>query len=83
MMWGLHVDMGWGWWIIGPAMMIIFWGIVAWLIVSLTRTTNTRGSSTGMDSAHEIANRRFATGEIDDEEHSRILQHLEKSRHPY
>lgn len=81
MMWGWHVDMGWGWWIFGPVMMIVFWGLVAWVIVSLTRESVSPTTRMHSDSAREIADRRLASGEIDSEEHRRILQQLEKSRH--
>lgn len=82
-MWGWNVDMGWGWWIFGPVMMIAFWGLVAWVIVSLVRSNEPRRSSTSISSAREIADRRLASGEIDEEEHRRIVEQLEHSNSAY
>jgi len=79
MMWGWHVDMGWGWWVFGPVMMIGFWGIVAWAIVSLIRSNEPTRSPRLKDSARGIADQRLASGEIDEEEHGRIVERLERS----
>lgn len=58
-MWG-------GWMIVGGVMMVAFWALVFWAIVSLVRrpaetTTRTR-------TAEEILAERFARGELDADE---------------
>lgn len=79
-MWGYHMDMGWGWWMLGSVMMLVFWGFVAWVIASFFQSHQTRPSNTAFHSPREIADRRFAEGVIDAEEHQRIIEQLEKSR---
>lgn len=69
---------GWGWggWLIMTLTMLAFWGLVAWVIVTLVRQP---GSRPGADhSAEEILAERFARGEIDEEEY-RSRQHLLRS----
>ncbi len=75
---GWHTDMGWGWWIIGPIMMIVFWGGLFWLLANAIgrRRPNSVSGDTHI-SAKEIAARRFAAGEIDEAEYSRITHRLE------
>jgi putative membrane protein len=72
------MDVGWGWWMFGSVMMLSFWGLVAWAIVSLVRVQEPRSSNTAPDSPREIADRRFAAGEIDADEHRRIVEQLER-----
>ena len=69
--------MGSGWWIIGPIMMIVFWRGLFWLVA---RVIGGRPQTTGGDegiSAKEIAARRFASGEIEEVEYTRITDRLE------
>ena len=73
-----HMDVGSGWWIIGPIMMIIFWGSLFWLVTNVIngqRSHAVRGE-TGI-SAKEVAKLRFASGEIAEAEYSRITSRLE------
>ncbi len=71
------MDMGWGWWIIGPVMMITFWGGLFLLVAKLVGTrAQTKGGDAGV-SAKQIAARRFAAGEIDEAEYTRIINLLE------
>ena len=61
--WGMHGDVGAGWWIVMMLGMVVFWGAIILLIVWLVRG--------GFDSrrpqnvtATEILERRFAEGAI-------------------
>lgn len=72
MYWGYYDS--WSW-LLMAAMMILFWGGVAVLIVFLVRAT-TR-PRTGGDQALDVLRRRLASGEITQEEYEktrRILQ---------
>lgn len=65
-MWEWHS--GWGWWWMGVAM-LVFWGLVAWVVVTLVRQGDR--SSSGKRGAREILDERYARGEIDDDEYRR------------
>ncbi|MGA0276076.1 MAG: SHOCT domain-containing protein [Dehalococcoidia bacterium] len=70
-MWGWHAEMGWGWWLVGPLMMIGFWGGVIWLVASLVRRPP--GSS---KSPIDVARERYANGDIDESEFQTIVRNL-------
>ena len=64
---------GWGGWLVMVAMMVVFWGALAWVVVTLIRQNgaptvapDTRGSD-----ARRILDERFARGEIDEDEYQR------------
>ena len=68
---------GWGGWLVMVVMMVVFWGAVAWVIVTLIRHGSSPGQlpaqpggTTGPD-ALQILDERFARGEIDEEEYQR------------
>jgi putative membrane protein len=62
-----------GWmWPYSVLMMLLFWGVLAVLIVWLVRRFS--GPSIGPDTAQEVLKRRFAAGEISPEDY-------EKTRH--
>ena len=82
MMWDWN-GWSWWWWILMPVMMIGFWGVVAWVVVTLVR--NDRASGTKGpgatpppqgDEAERILGERFARGEIDADEYRRRLEVL-------
>ena len=59
---------GWGWgvWLTMVVIMIGFWGLIAWVIISVPRgSSNTRPPDR---SAEDILAERFAHGEIDEDE---------------
>lgn len=71
--WGMGPWMMWGpggWWFM-PIFMVLFWGVVIWEVVVLVRGFTRSGGSDGVsgrqDSAQEILNRRYASGEISKE----------------
>ncbi|MBI4268154.1 MAG: SHOCT domain-containing protein [Chloroflexi bacterium] len=63
-------NFGWGWGVIMPIFMIIFWGLVIWGIVALVRGLSGPGSSDYPrgESALEVLKKRYARGEISKEE---------------
>jgi putative membrane protein len=64
---------GWGGWVAMVMMMVVFWGAIAWVIVTLVRHNGPRTDQprpSGSDPV-EILDQRFARGEIDDEEYQR------------
>ena len=64
-MWGYHHDMSaWAWWLMSAGM-VVFWAVVAWVIVTLVREPRAR---TRPD---EILAERLARGEIDEETYRR------------
>jgi putative membrane protein len=64
-MWDWHSS--WGWWWMGVSM-VIFWALVACVIVALVRTS--RASDRPPD-ARAVLDARFARGEIDEVEYRR------------
>jgi putative membrane protein len=65
---------GWGGWLVMVAMMVVFWGAIAWVIVTLIHHGSS-GSPRPVESTpsgpSQILDERFARGEIDDEEYRR------------
>lgn len=79
-MWGWHGgDFTWWMWIVGPLMMILFWGGLVWLLLALARGSWPVQSSR-RESAIEIARRRFAAGEISEQEYEHLIARLAPSR---
>ncbi len=70
---------GWGGWLVMVAMMAVFWGAIAWVIVTLIRHSGSGSEPspvTGSDSMRgsdpmRILDERFARGEIDEAEYQR------------
>ena len=73
---------GWGGWIVMVAMMAVFWGAVAWVIVTLIRHSGQRTGQPSPDGsdALQILDQRFARGEINDEEYQRRRTTLRDTR---
>jgi putative membrane protein len=73
MHWGDMGTWGWGGWIAGAVMMLIFWaGLAAVILLALRRPG---GGSTPHDPERILAE-RFARGEIDEEEYQHRLRVL-------
>lgn len=74
MFWDRYHDMA-GWWPMGIGFIIplIFLALMIWLVV---RATSQRGGSG--ESAEELLRRRFAAGEIDEEEYGKRLETLRR-----
>ena len=64
---------GWGGWVIGSLMMVGFWILIAWVVVSLVRR---RESTSSTADAQDILDKRFARGDIDADEYTRRRDEL-------
>ena len=63
---------GYGGMLLMPIIMIIFWGLVIWSIVTLVRyiiSSSGKGLSSQTDTALEILKKRYAKGEISKQEY--------------
>lgn len=80
--WGNSPSMAWGfgWMWLMLLMMVPFWGLAIWVVVALVRGLSRASppqSSLGQqDSAMDILKRRYAQGEIDQEEYEQKKQDL-------
>jgi len=63
---------GWGWWMLfGSLMMIGFWAAVIWVVAALARRPEDRVGAPpprAEPTALEVLERRYASGELSDEE---------------
>ena len=79
----------WGLWILMIVAMVIFWGALAWIIVTLVRHRGTPhasmpptpgpGSSPSSSDALRILHERLARGDIDEDEYTRRRSLIEGS----
>jgi len=79
----------WGLWVLMIVAMVIFWGALAWIIVTLVRDRGTPASSIPLASgsgstplgsdALGILNERLARGDIDADEYTRRRSLIEGS----
>lgn len=72
-----HTGEGWGWWMsMGWIWMVVFWGLIIYGINALL--TRQDPDTPTVSSAREILARRYASGELTDEQfeamHSRLVQ---------
>ena len=64
---------GWGGWVIRSLMMVGFWVLIAWVVVSLVRR---RESTSSTADAQDILDKRFARCDIDADEYTRRRDEL-------
>jgi len=64
-----------GWMIVGGAMMLAFWAVVFWAVVSFVRRPTETGTRTR--TAEEILAERFARGDLDADEFQQRRQALQ------
>jgi putative membrane protein len=74
---------GWGWMMLMPLLWIVLLGVIIWAVVRLVprpgdRAYGDRGYSSGppRETAQEILDRRYASGEIDADTYTRMRTHL-------
>ncbi|MBP2256876.1 SHOCT domain-containing protein [Virgibacillus alimentarius] len=54
--------------------MLVFWGLIIWLIVLIIRKLSSRNKSSQTDKAVEVLRQRYSQREIDTEEEYKIRQ---------
>lgn len=69
--WGMHDDVGVGWMALMMIVMVLFWGAVVFGIVWLVRgsVAGRQSFAAAPESALQILDRRFAQGEIGQEDY--------------
>lgn len=75
-----HGMMGWGGWLSGAIMMLIFFALLVGAVVFVVRLVGTEKSRSGPpseDTAHTILRQRFAKGEISEDEYHASRKVLE------
>ena len=77
-------DGSWSWagWLAMTAAMLVFWGLVAWVAVTLVRASSRRPEPPGSIAPEEILAARFARGEIDQAEYDERTATLRRERSP-
>jgi putative membrane protein len=73
-MWGAHEGMGW-WMLLGTLWFVVFWGLIVYLLISATSRSG-NGSAGSEQSPLEILKRRYARGELTQEEYERMRREL-------
>lgn len=74
MMYGAN---GWGWMALMPLVWVALVGLIVWAVIRLTQNQTGMSKSWPADeSAREILDRRFASGEIDAEAYRSIRDNL-------
>ena len=83
MWWGQHMfNLGWGGWLLGGLMMLLFWGGIIALVFFAVRAFSGSGSwaaskqTNSGESALDILKKRYARGEISQEEYRAIRDDL-------
>ena len=74
MMWGAHEGMGW-WMVFGSVFWVLFLGAMVYFIATLSGRNN-QPATQRSDSPLDIAKRRYAAGEITEEEFKRLKEHI-------
>lgn len=81
---GMHDGWSW-WWVFGPIMMVLFWGILISGVVSLLRRPGAGGRTEPPpddNDALAILRRRYARGDIDRDEFEQRMADLRRSAEP-
>ena len=78
MMWDWNGTSGW-WWFVMSGGMLLFWGLVAWVVVQVVRSNRDAPAAPATDPEAILA-ARFASGEINAEEYHARLEVLRSHR---
>jgi putative membrane protein len=77
MMW--YGGAGWGWWMLfGWIWMVVFWGLIIWAVYTIvSRLAARREPPSGtLESALDILERRYASGELTHEQFEEMRRRL-------
>ncbi len=77
MMWGASWAMGW-WMLVGSVFWISIIAIVLVVLVRMSRGADAGATLPPRESALDVARRRYASGELSDEEFNRIRENLSR-----
>jgi putative membrane protein len=67
-----------GWWLLGMAMMVLFWIAIILLVIWVVRSLFPRQMLSGHDQALETLRQRYAAGEISAAEYEQARARLEQ-----
>lgn len=76
---------GWGWWMgFGSIWMVGFWAVIIWAVFTLSKrwSGDHHQAATDAGSAQEILERRYARGELSDEQYEAMRTRLHRSPAP-
>lgn len=74
-------SVGWAGWVVMVLSMAAFWGLLAWVAVSLVRSTGMVSPHPGTSPAPEdLLADRFARGDIDEEDYLHRIEVLRRHR---
>ncbi|WP_229683017.1 SHOCT domain-containing protein [Virgibacillus oceani] len=68
--------MGWPMMIGGGVFMLLFWGLIIWLVIYLIRKLSRNNTTNNPDKAVELLRQRYSRGEISTEEYRERLYEL-------
>lgn len=82
MMWGYGP--GWGWMVLMPVLWVLLLGAIIWAVARLVQGSSDRGATrppaimppTKTETAQEILDRRYASGEIDTDTYHQMRAEL-------
>jgi len=80
-----HMGDGWGWWMLmGWVWMVVFWGLVIYGVYGLTtrRASHTSPRAAVEPTALELLARRYAMGELTDEQFETMRARLTAAARP-
>jgi putative membrane protein len=76
-----HMGDGWGWWMsFGWIWMIGFWAVVIWAVYTLSKrwSGDQHHAATDAGTAQEILERRYARGELSDEQYEAMRHRVNR-----
>lgn len=76
----MHWSYGGSSWLVMASVMVAFWALVIWLIASFARTSDRSSSGASAPDPEEVLDRRFAAGEIDEEDYRVRLEALRSTK---
>jgi putative membrane protein len=80
-----HMGDGWGWWMgFGSIWMVLFWVGIIWAVLTLRARWTGEQNRPPQDegTALEILERRYARGELSDEQYEMLRHRLSQPRAP-